>query len=567
VTHPHAVRSLSAVAAEYWAALLARFPLLATTLALPDHQDRLPDLTPEGREEWRSTVMRLRARAEDIPASQLSEARRVTHAMLLHELEAHGRAVTLDLDDWTVDQLVGPHVTWLELARIHRIADEASAESYLARVRAMPGGFDQLVANMKRGLASGRVAATCIVARVLQHLDDVLAAGPEANRLLVAFASRPQGLDEAAWTGLRERLRACVRDDVMPALQRYRDFLRDQVLPASRRQPGLWAVPGGDAAYRAAIWVHATRDAAPHELHEIGRKELQRARAEMAEIAAIAFPDRTVEAVLRELREDRRHSFGSREEIVATATAAIERAVAAAPRAFDELPSQPCVVLPIERNAEKAAPAAYYLAPAPDGSRPGACYVNTRDASSRPRHDAEAMAFNQGVPGAHLLATLAQDMTDVPAFQRHPHVAAFMEGWGFYAERLAHELGLYTGPIDVLGMLTCDAWRAARVVADTGLHAQRWTRSQAIGFMASNTAASMGEIANEVDRYIAWPGQALAAEVGQLEIFALRRQAEATLGDRFDLKALHGAMLRHGGVPLPILRETVTAWIADAARR
>jgi uncharacterized protein (DUF885 family) len=555
---------LLALCADYWAALMRRFPVLATTFSVHDHDHLLEDLSPGAKAEWARTVTAMRERALATSESDMSPRRRVTRSMLLFELDGQLATADLDLEAWSVDQLNGPQVSLLDLARLHAVTDEASAASLLSRVRAMPRYLEQHAANLERGRADGRVAAQCNVVRVIEQLDDVLSAGPDACSLVAATARAPLAMPEPAWQAFRADLRQAVALLLMPAFEGYRDLLRDGILPRSRTQPGLLALPGGDAVYRALIRIHVTLDREPQELHDIGLREVARIRAQMETLAARLFPGRGLAAAARELREDRRNTFGSREEIVQKASSAVRRATEAARRCFALLPDHECVVTPIDPHAEKSAPAAFYLGPAPDGSRPGTYFVNTYEPTSRPRHEAEVVAFHEAVPGHHLQIALAQGMPDVPEFQKHCHATAYVEGWALYTERLADELGLYSGDLDLLGMMSCDAWRASRLVVDTGLHALGWSREQAIAYMAAHTTASLGDIEVEVDRYVAWPAQALSYKMGQIEILALRRDAEAALGPSFDLKEFHRAVLEHGGVTLPILRSQVEAYVEGA---
>jgi uncharacterized protein (DUF885 family) len=253
--------------------------------------------------------------------------------------------------------------------------------------------------------------------------------------------------------------------------------------------------------------------------------------------------------------------FSTRAEIQASASATLARATAAEPRFLGHAPRTPCVVKPIDAFEEKDSPIAYYRPAAIDGSRPGTYYVNTYKPETRPRHEVEALAFHESIPGHHIQIALAQELTDLPDFRKHIGVTAFVEGWGLYAEGLADELGLYSGPLQRLGRLSFSAWRAIRLVVDTGVHALGWSRERAIAFMAENAALSPGNVVNEVDRYIAWPGQALAYKLGELEIRRLRADAERRLGARFDLRAFHDVLLGSGAVSLPVLREQIDAWV------
>jgi uncharacterized protein (DUF885 family) len=298
------------------------------------------------------------------------------------------------------------------------------------------------------------------------------------------------------------------------------------------------------------------------DIHALGLAELARIHAEMAEIGQRALGESDVPTLIRRLRDDPTLKFAEGPEVLATAERALRRAEAAVPSVFGRLPETRCVVREIPLFEAPYTTIAYYRQPNPNGSKPGEYFVNTWAPETRPRHEAEALAFHESVPGHHLQIALSYESADVPAFVRYDGATAFVEGWALYAERLADELGLYSTDVDRLGMLSFDTWRASRLVVDTGLHHLGWSREQAVQFMLASTPLAENNIRNEVDRYVTWPGQALAYKTGQIELLALRAEAEAALGDRFDLAAFHDLVLRDGAISLPMLREAVAAWIA-----
>ncbi len=556
---------LDTLCAQYWADSLARHPTSATAVAVHDHDSRLEDLSPESLEAWRSTMRAMHARVEAIDASGLSPAQGVTHAMLREQIEHALIAATDSMETWSVDQLQGPQVSLLDLVRIHAVTDATSMGTWLDRVRAMGLLLDQHAANIRRGLAEGLVAPQCTVARVVEQLDDQLAAGAAASPLVVVPAGeKPKSVGDAEWQAFRRDVTDAVERVVLPALARYRELLVAEVLPRARTTPGLTSLPGGEALYATCMRLSLSLDRTPAELHATGLAEVARIRREMTALCRELFPGMSLPEALRALRTDPRCLFTTREEIVEVARVAVRKATAAARECFDLLPDHECEVRPVDAHAEKSSAAAFYMPPAPDGTRPGVYFVNTCDPTERTRHESEAVAFHEAVPGHHLQLALAQKI-DAPEFQKHAHSTAFAEGWALYTEALADELGLYSGPMDRLGMLSCDALRACRLVVDTGLHAQGWSRERAIEYMTENTAGSLTDIKNEVDRYVAWPGQALAYKVGQLEILALRERAQKALGPGFRLAAFHQAVLEHGGVTLPILHANIARFIEGRA--
>jgi uncharacterized protein (DUF885 family) len=354
-------------------------------------------------------------------------------------------------------------------------------------------------------------------------------------------------------------MRAAVFDGVRPAMARYRDFLRDSVLPVARAEDkvGVRNVPDGDTCYAAMIRRYTSLELTAQEIHEIGLRETKRIMGEMRALGAKVLATENLEETLTRLRTDPALYFDTRDSVEEQASEALARAREAIPQYFGILPEAPCEVVRMVPHEEKHSTIAYYRQPALDGSMPGRYFINTYAPETRPRYEAEALAFHEAIPGHHLQIAIAQELQDIPEFRKHTGVTAYVEGWALYTERLADEMGLYSGDLDRIGMLSFEAWRACRLVVDTGMHAMGWSRQQAIDFMLANSALAENNIVNEVDRYIAWPGQALAYKLGQLEILSLRAEAKQAAGDAFDIRKFHDVVLRNGAVSLTTLRQIV----------
>ncbi len=379
---------------------------------------------------------------------------------------------------------------------------------------------------------------------------------------------KPGGADHPGWNeadrkALHDGVAGAVSSGIRPAFERYRALLRGEILPRARddEHVGLEHVPGGAACYQRLIKVHTSLDLSPDEIHHIGLEENARIRAEMTELGKRLFGTSDLAAVQRRLRTDKAMFFSTRDEVENKAKETLARADRAMPRWFGHLPKTPCFVKRIEAYEEKDTTTAYYRQAAVDGSRPGTYYINTYAPETRPRYEAEVLAFHESIPGHHTQIAIAQEMTGLPEFRKHIGVTAYVEGWALYTERLAREMGLYSGDLDLMGMLSFDAWRASRLVVDTGMHVKGWSRQQAIAYMLDNTVLDENNIAVEVDRYIGWPGQALAYKLGQREIFALRHEAEQRLGKAFDIRAFHDFVLAEGAVSLAVLRSELHRWI------
>jgi uncharacterized protein (DUF885 family) len=377
----------------------------------------------------------------------------------------------------------------------------------------------------------------------------------------------PPGWPAAAWDRFGASLAQVVAGTARPALARLHRFLADELLEVGRSDEvaGIGNLPGGTEIYRAAARAHTTTELDPTEIHAIGLREVERIDAEMVELGGRLLGAASLPDVQAALRADPALHFETGDQVAEVAAASLARAQAATPAWFGRLPVTPCEVARMLPHEEQHSTIAYYRDPAVDGSRPGQYYINTWQPATRPRYEAEALAFHEAVPGHHLQAAIAQELTRLPAFRRHAYTTAYVEGWGLYAERLADEMGLYSGDLDRLGMLSFDAWRACRLVIDTGLHVLGWSRDRAIGFMRDHSALAPNNIANEVDRYLGRPGQALAYKIGQLEILRLRAEAEARLGPAFDVRRFHDAVLGHGPLPLGTLAASVAADLFDGA--
>lgn len=545
-------RDLASLADTYWEARLDADPLTATAIGDRRRDDRLPDITPEGRARRRVELAGLAESVAALDAGSFSETDSVTLAALRESLATDLAFHDADLGTMTVDPLEGPQVALLNVPSYQPLASREQADAYATRVEAMAPYVDDHVANLRRGVTAGRVGVAILVQRVIAELDDLLAR---------SAADWPLAQHAADDVALRERIEQAITGQVRPAFERYRGFLVEELLPRGRDEecPGLGHVPGGPEAYRALVRAYTTIETTPEALHELGRTEVERIDAELNELGARLLGISGLTDTLRALRADSALHFVAREEVAAVAEASLRRAEAAVPAWFGRLPRARCEVVRMQPHEEAHSTIAYYRDPATDGSRPGQYWINTSEPETRPRYEAEALAFHESVPGHHLQVALAQEIEGLPAFRRHSLVTAYVEGWGLYSERLADEMGLYSGDLDRFGIASFDAWRACRLVVDTGMHALGWSRSRAIAFMTEHTVLGENNIANEVDRYSAWPGQALAYKVGQLEIMRLRAEARERQGDRFDIRAFHDAVLDGGALPLPVLRQVVEA--------
>jgi uncharacterized protein (DUF885 family) len=557
---------LEALATRAWDAILEAEPLYATAIGDRRFDDRLPPVTPSDRAAVVARLRTLHAEAAILNESAWADPdEAVTASSLEATLAQELDARTSGVSDWVVDPLGGPQVAFLDLPSYQAVRAPADGAAMADRWAAMGPWIDAHVETMRECAARGLVSPAAPIRRVLDQLDDLLARPDDDWPLLEP--TRPERPDWSAAERARftSALASAVRDGVRPAFERYRATLQDGILPLARPddRPGLSHVPDGADAYARLTRSHTSLGLRSEAIHRIGQEEVARIDDELSALAGRVLGTTDRGPAIARLRTDPELHFATGAEVVATARASLARAQAAVPGWFGIQPTAACEVVEMPRHEAEHSTIAYYREPAADGSRPGQYYVNASRPATRPRYEAEALAFHEAVPGHHLQTAIAQERTGLPAFRRFGGATAYIEGWGLYSERLADDMGLYSGDLDRIGVLSFDGWRACRLVVDTGMHALGWSRDAAIGFMAEHTALAPNNIANEVDRYISTPGQALAYKIGQLELLRLRTEARERLGGRFDVRDYHDAVLGHGGLPLGTLGEVVRRWVAS----
>ncbi|GAB2971551.1 DUF885 domain-containing protein [Saccharothrix stipae] len=517
-------------------------PVMATLLGIPGWDNRLPDPSADGGRV-------LRARAEDIARrARAEDDDPVTRAVVVQQAWSLVHRLDSNLVEHThAEGLSAPLAVLLSALPLVRPADDQARQAYLTRLSALPAYLDALTRRQRDS-----------VRRPLRHL--VEAAAHRIDRYL-ADDDDPLGtpLHDTPFAAVCARL---LHETVRPAIARYRDFLRTAVVGRGRGedQPGLCWLPDGDLIYADLVGMYTTTGHTPEELHRIGLDLVEELDREYEEIGCRVFGPITAAGVRARLLADPLLRWRDADDMVSLAVTTIARAEQVAGDWFGTVPAARCAVEAVPAAEAPTAPLAYYVDPAMDGSRPGTYFVNTHQAELRARFSAESTAFHEGVPGHHFQLALAQQIPDLPLLRRFASIEAYLEGWALYAERLADEMGLYSDDVARLGMLSADSLRAARLVVDTGLHAMRWTRRQAVDYLRANAVMPDVDIFSEVDRYIENPAQALSYMVGRLEIQRLRGEAERRLGDRFDIRAFHDLVLRGGPLPMAVLADVVDDW-------
>jgi uncharacterized protein (DUF885 family) len=561
-----AARLVSLSAERWWEKLMARHPEWATSTGDHRFNDRLGPMGPQARREWTQQlevfVASLEEGASELDETSLSPTDGLTLALLQREVRSTLERARLGFATFDVDQMSGPQASLpYFFAEEVPMSTGADVTNLIARYRALTPWMEGHLDDLREGMALGRTAPRVVVQRVIGQLKEVLRheKAPERSSFGAVRARIPAGLEAEERRVLEEDLLAATRESVLPAFRAYLEFLEKEYLPRAREQPGLGAMPGGKEAYAWLAGHYTTTELSPEEIHALGLKELARIEGEVARLAKERGHDGDVQSFLAALRKEKAQYAPSREALLESFKTALARADKKLPDAFGRLPKLPYEVKPMDAAREKDAPAAYYQPGAASDGRPGIFVANLHRHEERPLFNSEVLAFHEAVPGHHLQIALAQELSGLPKFRTEGGFTAFVEGWGLYSERLADELGLYTSLEARVGYLGFSAWRASRLVVDTGLHHMGWSRQQAVDFLGAHTTLGPVDVANEIDRYIAMPGQALAYMVGALRILELREHARAELGSRFDLRDFHDALLSAGALPLDVLDRYVSA--------
>ena len=551
---------------EQWERTLEESPLLATSFGDRRYNARLSEVGLAAHrksvEATRAAILRLRA----IPRDSLSERDRQNYDIFLRAASERIADAEFGGHLIPITNREGFHTSFPELPSRVPLATVRDYEDYIARLRAFRAYAGQHAELMREGMRVGMVLPRISVDSVPGTLTPHIVDDPAKSLLYRPFERFPESVPDSARARLAAAGREAIAGSVVPGYRDFLTFMQREYIPAARSSTGASALPNGRAYYRSRVRAYTTLDLTPEQVHRTGLAEVARIRAAMDSVMRATGFQGDFAAFVRFLRSDPRFYADSPERLLERTGLVLKRMDGELPRLFGRLPRLPYGIKPIPDFIAPRTTTAYYSSGAPDGSRAGTYFVNTFDLRSRPLYEVESLSLHEAVPGHHLQIALAQEMEGVPNFRRVLGITAFVEGWALYAESLGSEVGFYTDPYSYFGHLTYDAWRACRLVVDTGIHEIGWTRQQAIDYMAANTGLSLRNIENEVDRYIAWPGQALAYKTGQLKIRELRTEAERTLGPRFDVRAFHDVVLGGGAVPLDVLDANVRAWIAAASR-
>ena len=553
---------LAEIISEEWESRLQYDPTFATYTGDHRFNDRLQSVTEEDYEQWLGHLRCLCRRLNEIDRSALAPAEQLDADILTRLLDNEAGDLEFHAYRRPISKSGGFHLDFAEwLPLITPFETMKDYEDYIARLAAFRRYVEQQIGVMRVGLATGyRPAAVTLVG-----LDDTLrkqmVTDPASSPIYAPFGRFPESIGGADRERLTTEGQKVLQASVVPGYEALLRFLNDEYVPGASAEVGASHLPDGRAFYQHRIHYFTSLDLSAEQVHDTGQVEVKRIRAEMEEaMRAVGFQGE-FHAFVEYLRTDPRFYVATPDALLKETAYVLKRIDGELPRLFMTLPRTPYGIRPIPDASAPGNTAAYYFPATGDGRCAGFYYVNTFDLPSRPLYEIEALSLHEAVPGHHLQIALQQEL-DLPPFRRFYAFTEFVEGWALYAERLGLEIGFYQDPYSNFGRLSCEMWRACRLVVDTGLHALGWSRQQAIDFMAVNTSSTLLNIANEVDRYIAWPGQSLAYKIGELKIRELRARAEQGLGARFDLREFHDLLLGNGAVPLDVLERMVDRWIA-----
>ncbi len=556
-----ATRALHALFDEAWERDMRDDPLKGTYLGDRRYERFWPDLAPAAIQQRYTANLATSARLRGIDRAALSPQDQLSYDLFAFEYQ--NRVLAYDYKPYLYDLRPREGVqTVSEQAELLPFATVADYESWIAKLKALDRYIDQYRALLEIAVREKRTQPHSIMERIVPQLATLIGPDPDANPFYAPFKRLPDSIPLAERARLQAEGKAAVTGVVIPAYTRFDKFFRERYLPASRKTDGIWDTPDGDAFYRALAQFHTTTKLTPDEIHAIGLREVARIRGEMDRVIQQVGFKGSFQEFLAFLRNDPRFYYTSAEELFRAYAVLSKQIDPELVKLFRRLPRTPYGVRPIPMTSAPNTTTAYYQGPAIDGSRAGYYYVNLYKPEVRPKYEMEVLTLHEAVPGHHLQIALAQEQSDLPVFRRNADATAFVEGWALYTEGLGEQLGLYKDPYSKFGQLTYDMWRAVRLVVDTGIHAKHWTRQQAIDYFKANAAKTEEDIINEVDRYISWPGQALAYKIGQLKFLELRALAQQELGARFDIREFHDVVLWNGAVPLDVLERLVRDWIA-----
>jgi uncharacterized protein (DUF885 family) len=545
---------------DEWEYELKESPERATVYGDYRYNDRWSDDSLAHVRQQKRDLQEWLSKFEAVDTAGFTEQEKLNQSLMVRNLKQRLEAIELKTYEMPIEQFNGAHLQFAQFVAIIPFNTTKQYEDYLARLHAIPALFNQLIEVLQQGEKDKLMPPRYLLEKAVTQCKSIAEPAGEANPFGHPVAKFPDAVPEADRKRLHDAIIAAVDNEVRPAYTKLGSFIATEYAPKGRTEPGIWALPGGDALYRFSIRRLTTTEMDPEYIHQLGLKEVARIEAEELAIAKkLGFAD--LKSFRASVKDNPKLLATSREQILDKYRADIAQMQPELPKLFGLLPKTPLEVRPVQEFREKEAAGASYTTGTPDGSRPAIVYVNTGDYAHRSLITIETTAYHEGVPGHHMQIAIAQALPELPAFRQHGFFSAYSEGWALYAERLGEDIGFYQDPYSRYGHLDAEMLRAVRLVVDTGVHYKHWTRQQMVDFFHEHSSEDEPSVQAETDRYIAWPAQALGYKLGQLEILKLRERAQTELGGKYDIRAFHDEVLNGAALPLDVLDQRVTAWI------
>lgn len=554
--------ALNGLFQQYWDEYLERNPEFASEIGDKRYNDKISDYSVTAVNEWLQREQELLMKLAQIDPAGMSASETMSREMLMRRFADDMEGSGFKAWEMPVNQMGGIYSTYPELVASLSFTSVKDYDDWIARLHLIPNAFAQVTHNMELGVQDHRVPPKYLLEKALEQVKTLANEKPEDSPLALPLKKFPASIPAAEQERIKAEMLAAIAKEDLPAYQRFARYMEVSYVPAGRTEPGIAALTDGAKYYQFLIRRTTTTNLTADQIHQIGLEEVKKDEAAMLAIAEkLGFKD--LASFRASLKTNPKLKATSAEQLLATYRGYLGPMKAKLPELFGRLPKAPFEVVPVPAYLEKTSAPAYYEAGTPDGSRPGRLFIDTYNATDRNLYAVESIAYHEGLPGHHLQISIAQELTGIPTFRKYGNYTAYTEGWGLYAERLGKDVGVYQDPYSDYGRLEADIWRAIRLVVDTGVHSEGWSRQQMVDYFHAHSNIDETSIQAEVDRYIAWPSQALAYKIGQLKILELRDKAKQQLGSKFDIRGFHDEVLDAGAMPLDMLEARVDGWIAS----
>lgn len=548
---------------EYWEDRLRHEPEFASEIGDKRYNDQTSDYSVQAVNDQLAREQNFLMRLAAIDPTGFTEQEKISQDLLIRKFELDQEGAEFKEWEMPVNQMDGIYSDYPQLAAELSFTTVKDYDDWIARLHALPTAFAQVTENMSIGMEDGRVPPKYLLEKALEQVKELANQKPEDSPLALPLKSFPASISAADQERIKTDMLDVIAKEDLPAYVRFARFLEVTYVPAGRAQPGIDSLPDGKKYYEFLIRRTTTTNLTADQIHQIGLDEVGKDEAEMLAIAQkLGFQD--LKSFRASLKSNPKLHPVSAAALLGAYQGYLKPMQAKLPELFGTLPKIPFEVVPVPAYAEKTSAPAYYQAGVPNGGRPGRLFIDTYNATDRNLYAVESIAYHEGIPGHHLQLSIAREMTGIPEFRKYSGYTAYAEGWGLYAERLGKDVGFYQDPYSDYGRLEADIWRAIRLVVDTGVHSEGWTREQMVQYFHDHSNVDETSVQAEVDRYIAWPSQALAYKIGQLKILELRDRAQKALGPKFDIRAFHDQVLDAGALPLDVLEQRIDAWIAKS---